>query len=407
MISRCHNKSIVWICTALVSTLCAYPESAAAQWEHFVGSVIGGAIGGALGAHRAPAPRGYSKRRGARSAPQNHQPSRAASGSADETGSREGSSRPNDRNDRIRATLAPATKIQTAVLKTLVPSAVLGAVGSTDDFNRLGEVTSKERERDYTAHIEDLIRQFKQQVRQQKAIGEGDITAYAIEQAIDSAYKDAQLQRFETFIGENWSVERLRVMILDRVNAEVDALFLGTNRGQVSMDDLRRMIDKAARIVYLRLFETSELLAANKSSTNFVQRLYQAHGDLMQGDVREGAERMLMKASAVVSAHFDGLIRRDENSYALHYRQQRIVFDCLTENVEGITSSGDGIATIDEIKQRIGDVQTEQCMAWVSNQFLGPDGKLKAQVPMPLRVVWSADGARDDPSMYGRPIGPQ
>lgn len=400
MISKRHKGWLAVSCSVCI-LVPAFPEPAAAQnWNNFVGSVVGGI----LGAHRAP-PRNRSARQQApRSGQRSRQPSRATASTSDESPSRDTVP---PRSAQILATSAPSTKTQTAVLKTLIPSAVLGTVGSTDDFNRLGEAISKERERDYTAHIEDLIRQFKQQARKQNAIGEGDITAYAIEQAIDSAYREADLQRFETFIGENWSVERLRVMILDRVNAEVDALFLGTNKGQVSMDDLRRMIDKSARIVYLRLFETSELLAANKSSTNFVLRLYQAHGDLVQGDVREGAERMLMKASAAVAAKFDGLIRRDVNAYALHYRQQRIVFDCLTEHVEGISSSGQGIASIDEIRQRIGDVLAAQCMSWISNQFMGPDGKLKPQQPMPLRVVWGAEGARDDPSMYGRPIGLQ
>ena len=49
--------------------------------------------------------------------------------------------------------------------------------------------------------------------------------------------------------------------------------------------------------VYTRLFETSELLAANRSSSLFVQRLYQVHGDLMNGEVREDAEQLLLRAS--------------------------------------------------------------------------------------------------------------
>jgi hypothetical protein len=222
---------------------------------------------------------------------------------------------------------------------------------------------------------------------------------------VDDAYRHANLQRFETFVGENWSAERLRVMIIDRVDAEIDRLFSGTNKGVVAMSDLRPMIQKSADIVYSRLFETSELLAANRSSALFVQRLYQAHGDLMQGDVREGAERMLMQASTTVTANFAGLVRRDDNSYALGYRQQRILFDCLSENVERISSSEQGIAAPEEIATRIADIEKKECIGWIDQQFKGTDGKLKPQEPVPQRVVWTAEGPKDDLSMYGHPTG--
>lgn len=77
------------------------------------------------------------------------------------------------------------------------------------------------------------------------------------------------------------------------------------------MSDLTSMIDKAAREVYSQLFETSELLAANRGSTLFVQRLYQAHGDL-KDNVREDTEQFLLEASTTATA-FDPLFRRDQD----------------------------------------------------------------------------------------------
>jgi hypothetical protein len=48
------------------------------------------------------------------------------------------------------------------------------------------------------------------------------------------------------------------------------------------------------------------------------------------------------------------------------------------------------------------DVTQQQCAKWASEQLIGADGKVKAQDPMPLRVIWTAEGPKDDASMYGR-----
>jgi hypothetical protein len=89
----------------------------------------------------------------------------------------------------------------------------------------------------------------------------------------------------------------------------------------------------------------------------------------------------------------------------LRYRAQRIVFDCLSENVERITSSKAGIMTVGEIEQKIEDTAMTDCSAWLDNQFGTQARGLNPQVPMPLRVIWSATGPKDDPSMYSRARG--
>ena len=272
-------------------------------------------------------------------------------------------------------------------------------MGSIDDLDQLGATASKESERDYLSRIETLIKKFKD--KQQASTEEGDITAHGIEVSLDNAIKDAKLDTYERFLGEDWSEERLRVMTLDLVDAQINPLFEGTNRGRVAMSDVDGIIRKSARAVYARLFETSELLAANRSSALFVQHLYQANGGFGNGGVRENAERALMKASNGVTAKFDAAIRQDENSFALRYRLQRIVFDCLGANVARITASDGALPTRDEIEQRIGMLSQNECSAWVATQFIGEGGRLKPQQPMPLRAVWSASGPRDDPSMYG------
>ena len=87
----------------------------------------------------------------------------------------------------------------------------------------------------------------------------GDVTQHGIEQSLERAIKNAKLDRFESFLGENWSSERLRTKVLDRVLAELDSLFKGNSRGYAPMQELDSLIDRAAQSTYRRVFEVSEL----------------------------------------------------------------------------------------------------------------------------------------------------
>lgn len=307
-----------------------------------------------------------------------------------------------DSNRALASLAPPTTDQQKAILKSLTPSQALGAVGANNDLEQIGKDENAEANRDYTTKIDALIDRIKKAQNAQHSTKEGDVTQHAILESLNNAIREANLQKFETFLGENWSPERLRVMILDRASNEIGGLFDGTNRGAVTMNDLDLIIRKAGRNVYARLFETSELLAANRGSTLFVQRLYQTHGDLVSGEVRESAEQLLAEASTAGIQEVAPLLRRDPNAFALRYRAERIIYDCLTDNIETISSSESGMASPAEINSRVLKVDKDQCAKWVASQLIGADGKLKAQDPLPLRVVWTPDGPRDDASMYGR-----
>ncbi len=355
------------------------------------GSPFGGFVGGVLNGivpyprYRGPAaPRRYNNGSTPQAAPQSAE-----------------SPSPADSTRALASLAPPPTQQQQAILKSIVANQSLGTVGEWDDLAQIGKA-DQEAERDYTGIVERLIEDIKRRQTSGNSAKEGDITEHAILESLDSAIREANLQKFETFLGENWSPERLRVMILERVNNEIGTLFEGTNHGAVTMSDLDQMIRKAGRNVYARLFETSELLASNRGSTLFVQRLYQTHGDLVNGDVRESAEQLLSEASTSGVAHLEPLLRRDPNAFALRYRAQRIIYDCLSDNVEAISSSESGMATAAEIAKHVADVGQQQCAKWVDAQLIGPDGKLKPQDPVPLRVIWTAEGLKDDPSMYGR-----
>jgi hypothetical protein len=361
----------------------------------FVGGVVGGVVGGAIGRmlvepryHYAPSYRSEGR------APSR---SRNASGGAPQT-----PPSPADSSRALASLAPPTTQQEQAMLKSVTSGQSLGAVGASDDLNQIGRDDNAEAGRDYTSRIDDLIKRIQVAQNTQHSTKEGDVTEHAILEALENSIREANLTKFETFLGENWSPERLRVMILDRVENEIGSLFDGTNRGAVTMSDLDLMIKKAARNVYARLFETSELLAANRSSTLFVERLYQTHGDLVNGEVRESAEQLLADAAASGVATLEPSLRRDQNAFALRYRAQRIIYDCLSDNVEAISSNESGMATPAEISKGVLDVTQQQCAKWASGQLIGADGKVKSQDPMPLRVIWTAEGPKDDPSMYGR-----
>ena len=306
-------------------------------------------------------------------------------------------------DDRVLASIgAPSAQRQSVILKSINVSGDMGAVGSKD-LTQIGVTSSSEAERDDTSQINEIIARFK--IEQDKSGTPGDVTAHAIEQSLDKAFKDSKLNIFESFVGENWSAERLRVMILERVRAELPQLFQGNNRGNAPMEELDRLIHRSAESVNHRLFEISELLAANRSTALFAQRLYQTHGRMVDDQLREVTDRMITKAANMAVVRFDSLMRRDEDGVAVRYRAERIVLDCLSENVVRISSSETGIATVGEIEQKIVQTATGQCIAWLENQFGADKDKLKPQKPMPLRAVWSPSGPRDDPSMYGRVSG--
>jgi hypothetical protein len=394
-------KGILLGCAAaavVAMTLVADPQPAQAQFGISIGGLpfrfnIGPGFGSRYG-------RGHSRKRG--------------KSTGDESSkSTEESTKPGKPEKVVASKGAPSSKDQTQALQKVVVTAAVRDVGSTKDLNEVGQQRTKAEDsnRDYTAKISDIIERFKKAERQARdearkdRRGEsfdtaGDVTAYAIEQSLDKAFKDAKLDQFERFVNEAWTSERLRVLILGRVLTDLPPLFDGNNRGRAPMEKLDSLIQRAAEATYRRIFETSELLAANKSSALFVQRVYQTHGAQVDNELLESTNAMLTKAYLTLTAPYDTALKRDVNGYALRYRAQRIVFDCLSEHVEKLTSSQTKIAGVDEIGYRISTMSPELCWPWLQNQF-GEDGRdLKPQKPVPMRVIWSASGPRDDPSMY-------
>jgi hypothetical protein len=387
ILPRSKLKTILLLGVAIAGMAVFEPLPVYAQFNP-IGALLGGAVFGPQRGYRGATRSSRSRDRDSSSSSSDSTPSSSTSAS--------------DR-DRTLAALAPPSQQQTAVLKSITANAAVSEVGSTSDLSKVGQALLSDNDRDYTAWIKKILATLasaQNKIKDDKP--SSDVTTHSVEQSLEKAFKDANLTLFESFLGENWSSERVRVLILDRVNAEMSRSFDGTNRGALPMEEMDRMIQKSADAVYHRLFEISELLAANRSTALFVQRLYQTHGGLVDDQLREVADRMLTKASTASTAKFEAAMRRDLDGFAMRYRAQRIVLDCLSQNVEKITSSETGIATIEEIDQKINMTAATNCSQWLENQFGKDKDKIAAQKPMPLRAVWSETGPRDDPSMYGR-----
>ena len=230
----------------------------------------------------------------------------------------------------------------------------------------------------------------------------GDVTAHGIEQSLERAVKAAKLDTFERFVNEAWTSERIRVMILDRVLNDLPPLFEGNNRGLAPMEALESLITRAANSSYRRIFETSEFLAVNHISTVFVDRLYQTHGALVTDELKESISGILLRAAVAAVRPYEAAMRRsgrDGDGYMLRYRAQRVVYNCLAENIEKLTSSETKIRTVGEIEHRIMAASRAECGQWLENQLGAANGELKPQRPMPVRVLWSAEGPRE---LYNR-----
>src|ERR1700683_504691 len=241
-VTRPATSGILLAASAAVA-LAAFDQSPAyandAFLRGFVGGMVGGMVGNMLMEQRYHGG-GYG-----------HRPAPARSGGAASSHSRptgNGAPPSPEESSRALASLAPpTTQEEQVILKSVTPGQSLGAVGATDDLDQIGKDYNADANRDYTSRVDDVIKRIQEAQSAQHSTKEGDVTEHAILEALNTSIHDAKLFRFETFLGENWSPERLRVMILDQVMNELGGLFDGTNRGAVTMNDLNSIIGKSAR----------------------------------------------------------------------------------------------------------------------------------------------------------------
>jgi hypothetical protein len=294
------------------------------------------------------------------------------------------------RNDKVLASLgAPPSNVQVAIFKAVIIPPTLGAIG-TKEVMEVGKVASKDGDRDWTCMVSELAKSYEKG---------GDVTARKVEEALDGAIKGEKLDTFESFGGENWTDDNLRAKILNRVTSELHivhsrkdlcgAAESADNLGNKPMDELKTVIQKAAQTTYRQIFDVSEMLAANRGLARFVQRLYQIHGSLpndASAQVRQNADEMIVNEAKGALERFEGSVRPDKDGYgyALHYRAERILYDCLSENV--IKMSG---KTVGAIRKDIRETSKSDCVPWVAKEFASGE-----HAPKPVSFIWSADASR-------------
>ena len=244
------------------------------------------------------------------------------------------------RDDRPVSLAPPSSKVQNNLLHvvaSLNPESLGGGRGddgTSKSVSSFTKVVSKERERDWTEGVQKIIKTFTDN-QDKRVTTAGDVTEHAIEQSLDNAIKASKVDTFESFLGENWTTERLRSMVLDLVSADLDSLFKGNSRGYAPMQELDQRILHSAQATYRRIFELSESwppIAARRCSCNaFIRRMGPCQrrpaGRRHRHDYADG-ERGRQQIQVA--------LRQNENGYALRYRAERIVFDCLSDNVKNL-----------------------------------------------------------------------
>ena len=301
------------------------------------------------------------------------------------------------------------------VFKSIFVSKGLGAVGVEETIDTTKQHDQvRESQRDYVGAIENLLGMIDKAAKQNSRQGasllsQGDVTQHAIDRSVARAYESAGLTAFEQFVGEQWTNERLRVAILDRATAEVPELLAGNNFSKVDMSQIDDIIMRAGRSIYKRTLETSELIALNQGTARYTRALFELRGPSANSDLRAGVEDMLLTASRAALADYQERFVRSDAGVMMHYRAERVLVDCLTANIDGITDSTG--AGKDPMTAKVTELSRAECRKWVVNAIGEPkqyDTKADEQYlkPLPIRAVWAAPGeAKTDASMFGRATG--
>jgi hypothetical protein len=163
----------------------------------------------------------------------------------------------------------------------------------------------------------------------------------------------------------------------------------------------------ASRSIYKRTLETSELISINQATARSAHALFELHGPAANSDLRAGVEDMPPTASKTAFADYEERFVRSEYGVMMRYRAERILVDCLSANIEEITTVNGHATTKDKMINKT-ELSRGECRNWVVNVIGDPkqnDPKTEEQVlnPLPERAVWIAPGVpKTDAWMLGR-----
>jgi hypothetical protein len=233
------------------------------------------------------------------------------------------------------------------------------------------------------------------------------VTAGEVKREIEEAYKQAQLFHFERLAGELWTRERLQVRILDRSAKQLLPYFEGVGARGPSVDDIRKVFQRVARVVYAEALEIGEVIGVSQSFDRFVRTIYEKSPKTSMTLWTYGADS---RYDRFVTAYLSAVPRQKylaiksasspdedvqaadplglERQFKFRYRARRVVFDCLTVNYERFAGK----------KQSAGGMEVQQQGQGAAAGALGSSG-VETGVLKGRMEQASAGGARDGDAM--------
>ena len=190
------------------------------------------------------------------------------------------------------------------------------------------------------------------------------VTAGEIRLAVEKAYEEAHLTDFDSLTGELWTRDRLLVQVLVEAKIGVLPYFQGVGAKGPDVSNMQDVFREAARSVYARALELSDIVGVSYSFDRFIRTIYENSDRAPQGLWTVGAdvhyERVLTRIiNGVDQEHFsrsaqmpisrasgDSPARsvtqgeRLSQLFEFRFRARRSLYDCLAASYVELTNAG-------------------------------------------------------------------
>jgi hypothetical protein len=292
------------------------------------GAIIGGILGGMMHGQR------------------QHNTVRRVPDKASDSGKDASSSgKPKKGDKNLDAALAALSQCGTCdvVLAQASTKSIFTKAGETGQ-SALGLTNRADEDREIDSALDDFIMAIKpdQSAPTLQASGKsgattaaqpvqaGDVSLYAIKQTMDGVYDKFKLNQFEAFKDEGWTQDRLKVGLIHLAKLDVADVKDGNTMNRVMMSDVERMITNAARMVFIRTFETTESLAMNQRLEDFGRAVLEDGGS--ENYVPADPNEVVADAERLVDQVDTGHVLGQSKALAVgvRFRAERVALECFT-----------------------------------------------------------------------------
>ncbi len=208
--------------------------------------------------------------------------------------------------------------------------------------------------------------------RKSRSADINQISAGEVLRLVDETYlrPETGLHRFDTFAGELWTRDRLKVALLGEAERRLPPYFNGVGAKGPDIEDLRAVMHGAARQVYARAAEMSEIVGVSHSFDRFLRTVSEnsdqvppvlhaigaeaRYEGLLPGALRSLEMALVTAGTPSATADRSGTDRR----FQYRVRARRTLYDCMSANYVEIAtgqspsepSSGPGLVRINKIR---------------------------------------------------------